>query len=656
MYKSDILKSLSLYSKKNPKFIFYQKCIKTIENLNTDLISNLEYDPQILASAKIELLTNIDNYQIHIVEKIIDKQTNYTIKLKNDEIDKLVHQLVCITEYNTVLSLANKQKDIGIKFNQKINFVVSKKGDNITGYQLKNLYEISGYIFGIETIELLKYQRLDRIIEFINRGGESRKMYELLDTYLEYIRKYDWETRERIMVFSGCVFQPIGLTYTRDIDLMFLNENKSPEDAKRIKNDFDKYADPLVLANDNKWYTKRSQVDNYKSIFYNHTLPSFVGAEDIFEVCNNPKYNFAFMGIKFLSLEINIMRYLLRSSPSSFTDLIMLEKINGIQLGDKLCVPNMTVRLGRVTVFNNESIDKMHQEIKKKAKEYYNYDISVAEISKILKKCNLNAFDIYRGKNVYDPDTNIIKKFHLDIKQQIFYKYCKDINYLLDVGSGQLTDAQYWNRVGIKNVIGIEPSIDSIHKGLERLKKFGTKTKIELINGVGNIDWKSEEKYSKIFDHKYDAITFQYTLHYMMHNIEVVMENILRVCKKNTKVIILCMDGDLIHSEIHKNGKIEVRNAQEPIFAIYPQYDYKDINLPKNSDVLVYFKGAYGVASGSVEPLVDIKRLIRFFENNQFKLLELKKFLDYNSKNKNKMSNIQKRVSGYYTSLVFNFE
>jgi hypothetical protein len=138
-----------------------------------------------------------------------------------------------------------------------------------------------------------------------------------------------------------------------------------------------------------------------------------------------------------------------------------------------------------------------------------------------------------------------------------------------------------------------------------------------------------------------------------MYNIEIVMKNILRVSKLGTKVIITCMDGQLIHDSFKQNNKIEIRNKQEPIFAIFPQYDYKQKEIPKKSDILVYFKAAYGVQNGSVEPLVDTSRLIKFFNNNGFQLLEKKRFLDYNSKNKNKMSDNQKKVSYYYTSLIF---
>ena len=71
------------------------------------------------------------------------------------------------------------------------------------------------------------------------------------------------------------------------------------------------------------------------------------------------------------------------------------------------------------------------------------------------------------------------------------------------------------------------------------------------------------------------------------------------------------------------------------------------------NNILVYFKGAYGVSSGSLEPIIDINKLIKRFQENNFKLLERKNFADYNLPIKNKLYPNQLRVSSYYMSLIF---
>lgn len=669
MYKRDILQSLKNYYEENPKFKFYGECINKINNFTFEkngLMRKVSPNEYISESIRITINDNLKKYHIYLYNKPKKNCTNYLIKINDDIKEKLLTQLMCITEHNNILSLPNIKIDYNempaFKNNRDRNLIyviISRKPKKFKekSYELKNLYEIGGYLFGVHIFDVMKYQRIDRIVDFINKNEECGKAYIALDQCLKKFQShFNWKQRERIMILSGVVFATIGLTCTADIDTLSLKELNDKSYAEKFAKEMEGLHDMIethVLANDGHWYTTKGLYE-YKSIWFTHSMPGFVGADDIFEVVSNPKYHYFFMGIKISSFDMNIKRFLTRSNANSLTDLIMLEKINKYQLGENLCVPNLTIRQGTISVFNNKTIEDLQHNIKKKIKLFYNVDMSLDEIKSIIKKCNLNAFDIYKGKNMYDPDTSIIKKFHLNVKEQFFYRFCKNTEYLLDIGSGQLTDMRMWNRVGVKNVVGIEPSIESIKNGIKRIEKYGTKTKITMINGVGDVDWKSDDKYKKIFDQKYDIITFNYTIHYMINKMDILMNNLLQTVKKGTLVIITCMDGNMIQNEIKKNGKVEVRNKQEPIFAIIPTDEYIQNN--KTGSVLVYFKGAYGVASGSTEPLVDIYEMINTFKKNGFRLIEKRNFLNYNSKYKNEMSDIQKRVSGYYISLVLKYD
>jgi hypothetical protein len=138
-----------------------------------------------------------------------------------------------------------------------------------------------------------------------------------------------------------------------------------------------------------------------------------------------------------------------------------------------------------------------------------------------------------------------------------------------------------------------------------------------------------------------------------MNNINVVMNNLKSIVKSGTKIIITCMDGNKIQSDFKKFGKVEVRNKQEPIFAIVPFYKVTDVIPEVDNNILVYFKGAFGVSSGSLEPIIDINKLIKIFEDNQYKLVERRNFADYNIPVKNKLQPQQLKVSSYYMSIIF---
>jgi len=210
-----------------------------------------------------------------------------------------------------------------------------------------------------------------------------------------------------------------------------------------------------------------------------------------------------------------------------------------------------------------------------------------------------------------------------------------------------------WQEYNVKNVVGIEPSIESIKMGEERLKKFGFTGKLDVINGVGDENWTENKKYKIVLENKYDVITFQFTLHYMMNNIDTVINNLKKVMLPGCKIIITCMDGNKIHNDFQRYKQVEVRNKQEPIFAIIPLYNTTNGIPNKDNNIVVYFKGAYGVSSGSIEPIIDINKLIRILEENDIHLIERKNFADYNIDIKRRMNPMQLRVSSYYMSLVF---
>ena len=686
MYKHDLVSLVKMHFERNPSLQYYRTCLDQIEKLNfvshndSLLLETVPKEPPILESIRVAINSSPNKYHIYLYHRPKKNSTNYMIPLGAEERDRFLYQLVTVTNYNDIIGLTKEVNfpNIHFKMDQgkyQLYFVMNTSQPKFKKeyYELKNLYEISGYIYGIDVLNLIKYQRLDRIINFIKRGGESEKLYSYLNYFLKELQTEKWYNRDRMMIMSGAVFQALGTTYTRDIDLLVVAEKIKPDNVggamtpprqrpiellvlaekivppkvnsmiKRFE-DFKINIDPNILISDGNWYDKRGAL-TYKRIWLTHALPNLVGALDIFEVLANPSYHFYFMGIKFISLEINIVRILQRASVSSLADLIMLEKINAYPLGPRLCIPNMTVRQGLMVVFDRKAIDKIQQSIQKKIKLYYDFDISLDEVKKMVDKCHVDSFKIYAGPVIRDPVAGLIKAFHLDVKDQLYQKYLKGASNLLDVGSGQL-DIKFWKRYHVSNVVGIEPSIESIKRGLKKLENDST-VNVTIINGFGDVMWKNDETYKPVYLYTYDVVSFQYTIHYMVRNLDIVLSNIIPVMRTGSKVIITCMDGDKIRRELDKNTKIEIRDRQEPIFYIR-FYESKD-------DILVYFRGTYGVANGSVESLVDINRLVEIFKENNLRLLERKNFLEYNSKLKAKMIGIQKMVSSYYVSLVFEF-
>ena len=663
MIITELIEFLTEY-KTDSKYTFYKDALNKLIKLKEELdktntkINRIQQKSYLLEPLRIYLITG--KYNIFLSNKK-HKDCNYIkYTLTDKEKNNFLSLVVLTEELNSdilkfrEIDITNISKILNDK-NIYLNFTKSNL-DNKNIYEIKNLYDSLSFLLGIESINILKYQRLDRIKDFLNKP-ESYKVYEILQQYNNYIHTLSNKDRDDYIIHSGSILEVLGTTYTRDVDVIV---NKSIYDANGsrqfIKDITSKYKeiDISVIDKYGEYHTiNTNEPLKYKKNWFTYQLPSMDGATDIYDVMINPVFNFYFAGMKFFNVNLTIYRFLNRASISSMADLLMLYEINNLDIRNKICLPNMTIRQGRIVVFYGEYLEIYFNKLQKALKEYYNKSYTIDDLKKMIKHCNIEGYDIYKGAMTKDHDTDIIKYFHIMIKQEILKKYATNCNYLLDIGSGKLTDMRLWDGINVKNVIGIEPSIESIELGNEKIKKFGFKGKIDVINGVGDIDWQSDEKYNIVLKNKYDIITFQFTLHYMMNNIDMIINNLNKIMKSKTKIIITCMDGNKIHNEFIRNKQVEVRNKQEPIFAIIPFYKVTQQIPESDNNILVYFKGAFGVSSGSLEPIIDIEKLIKIFEKNNLKLIEKKNFAEYNLPIKNKLYPNQLRVSSYYMSLVF---
>lgn len=677
MIINELINYLKEY-KTDPKYTFYKDALIKLEKLQQELITKneklhrIQQKTYLLEPLRIYLLSDkATDYDIFLSNKKHSDCVYIKYTLMDKEIDNFLTLIVLSEEYKSnilkfreinISDIKNKlcnrlNNNSKLNINIYLNITnVKIKTDDKSIYKIKNLYDSLTFLLGIESLNILKYQRFDRIKKFFDIP-DAYKVYDYLQKYNEYLHTLTYKERDDYIIHSGSVFEALGTTFTRDVDIIVNKYNFTGNDAQNFIKDILKKYDEIdisVINKDGDYYIEKDKEPlKYKKQWFTYQLPAMDGATDIFDVIINPVFNFCFAGMKFMNINLTVKRFLTRASISSMADLLMLYEINNIDIRNKLCLPNMTIRQGKIVVFFGKYLDIYFNKLQHVLKEYYDKDYSIDELKKMIKHCNVEGFDIYKGEQVKDPDTSIIKYFHIMIKEDILRKYASNCEYLLDIGSGKLTDMRLWEKNNVKNVIGIEPSIDSIKLGNEKLNKFGFKGKINVINGVGDVDWISDDKYKIVLENKYDVITFQFTLHYMMNNIQIIINNLNKVMKKGTQIIITCMDGNKIQNDFQRYKQVEVRNKQEPIFAIVPFYTVTE-NIPeKDNNILVYFKGAYGVSSGSLEPIIDINKLIRRFQENNLRLIERRNFAEYNLQIRGKLYPNQLRVSSYYMSMIF---
>jgi SAM-dependent methyltransferase len=297
------------------------------------------------------------------------------------------------------------------------------------------------------------------------------------------------------------------------------------------------------------------------------------------------------------------------------------------------------MRQGVAKLSTEGRINYMHTYIHKFAKEWYNLDIPMKYIKEHFKKCSDKFETIYKDKvNYVDPLIREQVKTHRKISQHYIMKYGRNKENLLDLGSGKMTGAYIYEKANIKNVYGVEPSIYSVQLAKELIKKY-PKVNIELIHAFADKPLNLKVKF--------EVITFIFTIHYMMENLDVVMDNIKKVSKKGTIILITCVNGDKVLNFLKKSDRYEIRYRNDVYWGVYK------FDTPKK--YLFFMKDVYGLEMGSEEYLVPVGDLIETFKQNDMKLLYSNDFKsEYNNiPNSKKLHKFQCDILNMQQILIF---
>jgi SAM-dependent methyltransferase len=635
MNRIEILKSLSRYSNEEFKCKFLLETIKYIQKLNTSIITEIGDNKYILAAIRIYLLYNKLNY--YLTHEIINNTAYRYIKLSNKGMANLINQIDGVDENNFAIC---KKLDVE---NKKYFLIISDI--QISGYEPIN-EDIMFVLLGIHSLYFLEKQNLEHYCnpEIIKNAKMIIKDLTSIRIKLKQMKP---TLRDRLIMFSGLLYHFLGAVYTSDIDCIFVAKNENEIG----------YIEKKITEISDITFVNYSNVRQYKDIYYKYIYPQYGGSENIYENLINPEKHFYFMGIKCIDVYTNFQKSISRSHPFSYIDAILLNKINNIDFYKDYCLKNISIRQGKAIITNdNKDMKQFKETVVKYLKMWYGIEIDKNK-TKSLKFLNKNLVKCTKKKGtIYEPSNNIYRD-PLSIKQAIihrnisdFYieKYGKNMKSLLDIGSGKLSKstAEIYDKIGLNEVYGIEPSGESIKIAKERiniLQKKGSNVKYKLFQGNGED--------TLPFKKKFDIITFIFTIHYMMGNIDKVIKNLLEVSKSNTKIIITCINGNDIFEKLKKEGQYEIKYNNDIYWGVY-KYNEPIKTMPVKA--LFFMKDIYGLENGSEEYLVDIDELINKFENKGFTLLNRTNFLDNKNISKNNLLPFQKKILELHELLVFN--
>lgn len=228
--------------------------------------------------------------------------------------------------YITVIIFDNEMKKNDDCLGVNINQIISRKDAYYLTNKFYQTIEHSQIYLCSNSIQFLENQALERHINV-----NMRKSRILLATFKRWLAQNTiLQDRRGFLIFSGAILYVYGLRNIHDIDLYIDHDCYS------------KNVDKYLLNTDTKFYfldTTMPYTDTWKKYWDNWSLTwaQLMGAKDFQDVLYNPKYHFYYMGMKFMCLQGDIERRLIRQRPRSLVDLI---KINDI-LDMKIKIPSI---------------------------------------------------------------------------------------------------------------------------------------------------------------------------------------------------------------------------------------------------------------------------------------------------------------------------
>ena len=541
----------------------------------------------ILAAINVYYCYNLPN--AYIVDEIPENYLFYRkIRLNSKQYKNLLFQMKCIEEDDFYGGCGRSFNNEDIEF----YFVLTNEFLNIE--ELNK--DISKIFLGIHSFDFLNHQNIENYCsEKIIKGSSNfiKEFYQFRRLYSN-LAEVD---KNRILILSGSCFQILGALYTKDLDYLLISNDKN------FTGHFSNIGDPNPTG-------KNTIKNQYQYNFLNYIFPKLAGAEDLIELILNPRYHNYYMGVKFLDSRSAFIKNVTRGSRLQILDAYLLKKYNDLDYTDLFCYPNIVIRQGKAVISNNKRIKSARERISKEFIEWYGYPMDMDFFDKYYISCQDKYGTIYYGE-IKDKDKITYQiTSNRKIVNNLIYKYGKGLERLLDIGSGKFAGADIYEKAGIREVVGIEPSKQSIEKSKENIQKY-PKISFNICNSRGDVPLE--------FDCKFPIITITFSIHYMFKNIDILMQNIMNASISGTKVIISMLDGEYILNKMEKSGKLEYKYENDIYYGVY---QFNDKLTKKNPEVLFYIKNVYGLENGSIEPLVGCNQIIEVFENYGFELIE----------------------------------
>ena len=280
------------------------------------------------------------------------------------------------------------------------------------------------------------------------------------------------------------------------------------------------------------------------------------------------------------------------------------------------------------------------------------------------KSVNLSR-EYFTGKSKKESKLKYMNIFHsMEIKISLYNEFIEKpqlTNNVLELAGGRGGDIHKWIHNKIKNVTLQDIDNVALTEAKRRIdqmehyikSKLNYKMNIKFVQG----DLRQDIHY-KFGKDKFDAISMQFALHYMMGN-PTTMKNLIKTIKFNLKpggyFIFTSFDGQLVFNLLSKqsiryNESYDFKIDDEKVLGI--RRLYKDNTFEKLGQEISVYVDTIGEHDG--EFLVDFDYLLESFVKNGFELVESEYFKNILDKweNKSKMTESEIAFSSLYRYMV----
>lgn len=560
---------------------------------------------------------NIDKYYLTITTVKPELDTNLFCYKRVKTFTEPILQFLGI--YNSLLD--TDLDNIYIIITNKTN--ETNKTNKINYQTITLTKKLINVMFNDQSLKFLEYCNFPRIQKF-------NKNIQLT------------EFGENTILWGPIILQLLGILQISDpINILILDTNVVANTIGSNEDNTTKYLDTNInFYNINlKNHTLDTNVNknNYDYKYFAKTWPNLLNVESLTDIIYDPDYYCYYDNTKIITIDlfIKLLQKSMNYDPLSYTYLLLFNNYNNKNEQVQVCINNLYfTNCGTEVIINTPDKIKNDKII---ISDYYkkisgNNDINDIE-SKIIK-CSDLPHEIYNKKPERNVNTNGIIRYHNNVMNYYISRYF-DKEKLLDIGAGPLRHIQFYEKIGIKLLVALEPSAASINTGLQKYKDEDYKhIKLIMIQGFGEEPWSGKKIYEPILSNKpYKSVLFKFTIHYMLSDIDQLLKNLQSVTMVGTTIIISVLNGDILIPILNKYGKHEIRDEQG--MPLYGVYDYETENKNKQNDqqtqnyrqVMVYFKGVYGVDNGSIEYIVSVNYLIKKFAEYKFDIMFQENFM-----------------------------